>query len=66
MLRNHLAGGRDAQPGATRTSFPNQIAAVSAPHLRRCLQAGLCRAVGGRNGSIELTDAGKSLLGIRD
>lgn len=63
VLRNRLAGGRDARMGATATSFPNQLEATAIPHLRRCMQAGLCEPKGHK---IVLTPAGMAALGIRN
>jgi hypothetical protein len=59
-LRQLLVGGQDARPGATATSFPNELTATSKPHVQRCVQAGLARVAGKR---IELTELGKSILG---
>ncbi len=61
-LRSFLAGGRDAQPGATDRSFPNAIHSVDAPHIKRCIQAGIAK-VDGR--MIVLTDLGRAVLNVR-
>jgi hypothetical protein len=61
-LQNLLAGGKDARPGATKISFPNQLTAVDKPHIQRCVQAGLATVAGNQ---IVLTEAGIKLLGIR-
>lgn len=45
-----------AQLAKGRTEFPNQIHAVDAPHIRRCLKAGLIHVVGS---NLRLTPAGE-------
>lgn len=61
-LRSYLKGGSDAQPGATDRSFPNAIAKVDAPHIRRCIKAGLVETTGKE---LVLTEAGCKRLGLR-
>lgn len=43
-----------------RCEFPNRISAVSAPHLRRCIKAGLLEPIS--RDVLRLTDAGVAAL----
>jgi len=45
-----------------RPEFPNQIAAVDAPHLRRCIAAGLLEVSADRK-TLRITPAGIAELG---
>ena len=40
----------------------NAIPAPSVPHVRRCHKAGLVEVVGGRKGTLRLTDAGRAAV----
>ena len=45
-----------------KDEVPNGVDATSIPHLRRCMSAGLVEAVGGRGGTLRLTEKGKQVI----
>lgn len=48
---------------AGRTRFPNRIEKVDAPHLLRCMRAGLVAVCADDVGMLRLTDAGIAAIG---
>ena len=45
-----------------KDEVPNGVDPTSVPHLRRCMSAGLVEAVGGRGGTLRLTEKGKQVI----
>lgn len=58
--RLNIAALRDVAAG--RREFPNALAAVDRPHIRRCLAGGLVEVVSRQ--TLRLTDAGLVELGL--